>query len=810
MSATPNMAAGLSDDELAPLPPCTPPRRPVMGLAVAFCLGVGLGLAGFGAPWPLLAAGGIFALLALLWREHSRADFLLAAAMVCAGWTHAVLVAHSPSAREVSALLVRPAEYVAVIGEVRDAPAWQHDERTGEIIWTFPVRLEGLRRVSTWQRAAGPIEGRLRLTKTDAAPQFGERWLFTGLLGPHTRWRAGGEEPAGYRITADTNVSRRLAPAYPSLYAICMRARLICSDLLGRGLERFPEQVGLLRGVILNTREEMGEAMYRDFSVTGTMHIVAISGLHVAIIAVLLLSVFRLTGLTQPYWFFLLAPLLAFYTMMTGLVPSATRSCCMALIFWLAPFLQRRPDGLTSLAWSAILILAWDPTQFLDIGFVLSFSAVLGLILIYSPWAARVNCWLRADPWRLQAESKPWRWLRSGGRQILLLALTAVVANIATGPFVARYFNLISPVAILSNLAVVPAAVLMITLGCLALLTGAIWAPLAEIFNSANLPVISFIMRCTEWSAALPGGHFYVRSPPWLWIAAYYAVVGLLLIGGRWLRRSVLVITTLVIGALVWQMAMDRKLAIHVWRLGDATVALVDAPAGDKVLVNTGPRFVVRDLLRRIHAEGVGALRALVLTRGTLAYSGGANDLLRQLPARELWAAAGVAPAEVALNAQRQNLAEQVLETGQCCSLAGGAEWEVFHPTSGLRTRYITDRTPIFRVARDSLAVMFLNDASAGAVAHLLAPSAEPVAPIVLTERITALTTALLERMGVHEIITPASALREIQELQATLEQRRFRIWRLEDGAGLHIRWPDHGRPATLTLDPSTTFPIMP
>jgi competence protein ComEC len=585
-----------------------------------------------------------------------------------------------------------------------------------------------------------------------------------------------------------------------------MRARAACSGLLGRGLERFPEQAGLLRAVILNTREEMGEAMYRDFSVTGTMHIVAISGLHVAVIALLLLGVLRATGLTQPYWFFLLAPLLVFYTMMTGLVPSATRSCCMALIFWLAPFLQRRPDGLTSLAWSAILILAWEPLQFLDIGFLLSFSAVLGLILIYGPWSARVKFWLRSDPWQLQAERPLRRWLRNSARHILLLALTAVVANLATGPLIARYFNLLSPVALLSNLAVVPAAVLMITLGCLSLFTGAVWAPLAEIFNSANLPVISFIMKCTEWSAALPGGHVYVRSPAWFWIAVYYGALVLLLIGGARTRRVVALAVLLAGGGLAWRIAADRSLAVHVWRLGPALIALVDAPGSDKLLVNTGPRFAMRALLRRMHAEGVGDLRALVLTRGNSDHSGGASNLLQAVAVRELWLAPGVTLSK--LDPAHSN---RRLEAGMCVPLAGAAELDVVYPPKELRTRRSEDRAAVFRLTRAPVTLLFLNDAGAGTVAGLQARLAVPAATVVLAENALALAPAWLGALGAHDVLTPGVLLKDVQERQAAVEQGRVRLWRMEEGDVLHIVWPaGTNAPAAALITASPWSPVDP
>lgn len=809
MSTTPDIMALLPDDELPALAPRIPVRRPVIGLALAFCLGIGLGLEIPGAPLILLSAGGIFALLAMRWREHGRADFLLATGVICIGWAHATLVAHSPSEREVSALLARPAEYVAVIGAVHDAPTSQHDDRTSETIWTFPVRLEGLRRVTYWQRAEGMVTCQLRTTGKTVPPQFGERWLLTGLLGPHQRWRAGGETPAGYRLTADLGTSRRLAEARPSLYGVCLQTRAACADLLGRGLENFPEQAGLLRAMLLGTREDMDAALFRDFSVTGTLHIIAVSGTHVAVIALLLLAMLRTAGLTQPYWFFGLAPLLIFYTMMTGLAPSAIRACIMALTFWIAPLLQRRPDGLMALAWSAILILAWEPTQWLDLGFILSYAAVLGLLLLYPPLAGRAHDRLCTDPWQLQAE--PWlqRWARKTTRYTVLLALTSLAACLAITPLTAHYFNLISPVALLANLAVVPAAGLMMVLGCLTLVGGAVWPVLAEVFNSANLLLITFIMRCTEWSAVLPGGHFFVRSPSWLIITIYYALLALVFFGGRRLQRGLMVATVLIIGLLAWQKVTDHHLAVHVWRLGDATVALVDAPSKDKILVNTGPRFVARDLVRRIHAAGVNQLRALVLTRGTAAQIGGAGEILQQLPTRELWATASSTPPEVQLNAQRQDIPIRYLEAGQLFPLADGAELEVFHPAHGLRTRRAEDRALIFRVARGPLAVLFLSDAGTNALARLLTRPVEPVAPIVLTEKIAALSPAWLERLAVHDVITPASTHRDVQAKQLWLEQSGIHLWRLEEGGTLHIGWSDHANP-TVIHGSSKVCPITP
>ena len=515
----------------------------------------------------------------------------------------------------------------------------------------------------------------------------------------------------------------------------------------------------------------------------------------------LLLVVLRACGVSQPYWFFWLAPLLGLYTLMTGLAPSAIRACIMAVLFWGAPILQRRPDALTALAWSALLILVWDPAQWRDIGFLLSYAAVLGLLLVYPPLAAHAQRWLRADPWQVQEEERRRRWPRLVARHLVLLALTSLGVCIVTDPLTAHYFNLISPVALLANLAVVPAAGLMMVLGVLALAGGAVWAPLAEVFNSANLPVVSFIMHCTEWSAALPDGHFYVRTPGWFWIAAYYAALLLVLLGGARTRRVVALTVLLVGGTIGWRIAANRSLAVHVWRLGPTLVALVDAPGGDKVLVNTGPRFVLRDLLRRMHAEGVGELRALVLTRGNSDHAGGASNLLQQVAVRELWRAPEITPAKVdpARSITRR------LEAGLFVPLAGGAELEVVYPPADLRTRRGEDRAVVFRLVRGPVAMLFLNDAGAGTVAGLQAHQAVTQAAVVLAGNAGALAPSWLAALGVRDVLTPGALLREVQERQAAVERDGVRLWRMEEGDVVHIVWPDRTNAppaALLTANP--------
>ena len=243
-------------------------RRPVVGLAAALALGVSVGLRVPLAPGLLFA--GTLALwgLALLSRRSAGAGFWLAGTVAGLGWIHATLAVRSPSARELSALLARPAEHVALIGVIGDEPV----ARTGPAgpSWTFPLRVEGFQRTRTWQRATGVVQSRLRGLSSGAPPRYGERWLLSGMLTQQPSGLDAATALPGYVLQVERSVMRRLSGGGGSaLYAWCLRRRQACAELLGRGLAAYPAQLGLLRAMLLGCREEIPEALYRDFSVTG-------------------------------------------------------------------------------------------------------------------------------------------------------------------------------------------------------------------------------------------------------------------------------------------------------------------------------------------------------------------------------------------------------------------------------------------------------------------------------------------------------------------------------------------------------------
>ncbi|MDP2991189.1 MAG: ComEC/Rec2 family competence protein, partial [Kiritimatiellota bacterium] len=382
-----------------------------------------------------------------------------------------------------------------------------------------------------------------------------------------------------------------------------------------------------------------------------TYHIFAISGQHVAILALFIIVVLQAQRVCRVKWFLYVAPVLIAFTLSTGLSSSAVRGCLMALLVFLGPLLHRKPDLPSAMALAAILILAVDPFQLFDYGFLLSFGVVAGLIVFCPPMLKSVEPWLMPDPWRLEPERPTVQFWRHVERFVALLLVSSLAAWLVSTPFIARWFNLVSPVALLANLVVIPVSTLILLAGCLSILFGN-WLPwLGEVFNFANVALVSFLIFITDSMARIPWGHFFVASPPIWALLVWFGTLLAWLPGwglhpgwgrhlGWGLRRLWLVGPVLLAVVLLGSVILHwNRVSADITNVGDIPVCLIKAPGTAPMLVHAGSRFFGRRVAQRLQQQGVNRLSALVLPAADEHHAGGALDILATFRVKELWCA---------------------------------------------------------------------------------------------------------------------------------------------------------------------------
>lgn len=654
-------------------------RRPLAGLAVSFIAGLLVPFSGPVSLPLLLWALFLVLLIFFLARRVRGAAMMLHLATVLTGFTWRQLEEQPIAATEVVRLMSRPLEHVQVVGVVVDDPATLRTER-GETSWRFPVRVEAFQHAGRWQRARGHADVYWVPGAGGQEVRYGDRRL---LEGPALIVEA--EPGAGPRIRLKLRGADAQCLAVQqgnALRARCLEARRASARLLARGLEDYPDAAGIMQAFMLGYRETLPERAARAFSRTGTLHIAAISGAHVVILAGLLLIPLKALGFPQTRWIYVMGPLLVLYALATGLGASAVRACIMACVFWSAYAFRRRPDGPTSLAVSALLILAVAPGQLWEAGFVLSFGVVAGLMLLVQPislpWLARrePELGVRATRW-----SSLYRRVR---RPVITLFAVTLSAWLASLPMTAQYFNLFSPIGLVANLLVVPLASIILLNGCLSLTLGWLSPLAAEVFNHASRVLVQVLLFLVESFHRVPGGHWFVRAPAWWAAALWYGWLVLMARGRPATRRWGWGLALLVaLGCAVWYVRNER-VQLAMTPMGRGLSVLIEGPRGRQVLVDPGPAFNVRQLVRWLRTRGVNQLDAVLVTRATAEASGAVPELMAEIPVHELWVpdTAGRSPNFAALLELAQTSGVKVVAMGRGARghAVGPLGWEVLHP----------------------------------------------------------------------------------------------------------------------------------
>jgi len=226
------------------------------------------------------------------------------------------------------------------------------------------------------------------------------------------------------------------------------------SDKQFRETLKDDQSYGLVKAMLLGRRDDLMSDQVDDYTTSGTVHILSVSGMHVAIIflvvSYLLGWIKRLKGGKYIY-LFLVSSLLAFYAMVTGLPPSVQRATIMCIIFVIAEVFSRKPNAINTLAVSALLILLIDPQALFDVGFQLSYLAMAGIFLLYKPLESI--------------------WLPSGRAAKYIWQITALslAAQLATFPLSLYYFHqfpfyfwLVNPFVITFTNFLLPASLLLL------------------------------------------------------------------------------------------------------------------------------------------------------------------------------------------------------------------------------------------------------------------------------------------------------------------------------------------------------------
>ena len=241
----------------------------------------------------------------------------------------------------------------------------------------------------------------------------------------------------------------------------------------------------LAKAMLLAARREMPSDLRDMFSRTGLSHVVAISGLHIAIIVYILQSFLYLLGLSRQQVFFGIVIILLSYLFLLGFPSSAVRASLMVSFVMLGPFLGRPTTSINSLLLAAVILVSFNPLVIVyDIGFQLSFLAVLGL-LWYVNWWQRI---LKFIPNVFKI------------REMISVTLSA---QMFTWPLIVYYFHILSIISPIANIFILPLLPAVLILSLLLSLFG--FLPfLAQLIAWPLFILLKIIVVATTYLAQIP------------------------------------------------------------------------------------------------------------------------------------------------------------------------------------------------------------------------------------------------------------------------------------------------------------------
>lgn len=369
-----------------------------------------------------------------------------------------------------------------------------------------------------------------------------------------------------------------------------------------------PECASVLKGVLLGDKSDLSSETEENFRNSGLSHVLAVSGLHLTMITMLLGMLFRKVPriIKLP----ILGAVVIAFAFVTGLPASVVRAATMLLMLYIGDLIYAEADGLTSLSLAALLLFAFNPNCIYDTGFVLSFSATLGIILLFDPIK------------RLFPQSVPAYF-----KDCISVSLSA---QIGTLPFLALNFGQLTTMSVISNLLV---GLLMPIIY--------VFCTLSLLISSTPILILSEFMlkifvKWAEFCSNIPGQVIHIPIN-------IFVIIGLFIFTGIALVNSIfknkkIPIALMFISAVfalissLTEFVPPRDTTLTFLNVGQADCSLLETPDGNKFLVDCATDSMGKnEIVEYLYRNGILSLDGIFISHFNDDHSGGIINILKDI-----------------------------------------------------------------------------------------------------------------------------------------------------------------------------------
>ena len=506
----------------------------------------------------------------------------------------------------------------------------------------------------------------------------------------------------------------------------------------------------LLKGILLGKRSDLPTETLDIFRNSGTFHVLAVSGLHVGLVAMFCYFGFSRLRFPQKVVCLLTIAAVLIYACLIGFRPSVFRASLMAILFLFATLIDRDADLFNLLGFAALVLLLLNPLQVWDVGFQLSFVAVASIVYFVPKMEKPLRrLWENENDSPSQGSiSVLTRFRNATVKWLILSYLVTLAAQIGTTPLIAYHFFRAYPLGFIVGPFAVGLVSLIVAVGMASICVGFIWLPLAKLLALLNHAIISIFL----WLIGIFGQTWGIMklTPPTfglfvLYIAFFFGITHWRYVYRHWRVASLIGLS--VVAIWVWDAAFHEKgrlLEVVTLDVGQGDAAFVRFPDNRTLLIDGGiqrtyyddkkQRQVDYDVGKRViepylDFRGIRRLDMVVLTHPDLDHGGGLGHILRNF---EVGRVLGIS--DMPLNSQTHQQLHAIVKANDIpyafpyagtIELTPTATLNLLHPIDAASTNLLdqdkNDDSLVMKLTYREVDILFTGDIGKKAEARLIA-----------------------------------------------------------------------------------------
>jgi competence protein ComEC len=469
------------------------------------------------------------------------------------------------------------------------------------------------------------------------------------------------------------------------------------------------EHAGFLKGIIFGYRADIPPDVKQSFIDTGTIHILAVSGSNVAFVAFVLFSVLGFFRLPRRAVGISVVLGLIVYMLITGSNASVVRATIMAIVLICGSLLERKADIYNSISTAALIIIIWNTNALFDVGFQLSFAAVISIVFFYP----RLESFINILPERFHSI-----------KIVLKLSAVSLAAQLGTVPFTAYYFGRVSIVSLIANIPVVPISGLNTFIGFTELFFFFISRWMAGLYAAVNDLLVWLLLGFVKQASIIPFAYLEAWHFNTMFIVFYYMIVLCVFYMNRPHVSAFMVILVLTFGNYllfkdIW-FGMHRTLNVTAMDVGQGDAILIEFPNGKRMLIDTGPRSKQFDAGERVivpflKRKGITDIDYLLITHPHSDHIGGALAVLKSIHIDTIIASninsADAKWNEIVEAAKKNNIGIRAAQSGDQIQIYKDSRAYILAPDSNVTVdKNLNNSSVVLKIIYRHSSILFVGD----------------------------------------------------------------------------------------------------